>query len=387
MGLQPTGIIWAAPVTDIGGYGTATRNYLRSASLLGLPISIYNLTPHKNEISREERGFLAGLHSPVERLGPRPVLFIHATPDLFPLLSAPMAAKRIGITLFETDRIPKGWASACNETVDEVWVATRFNRETFGGSGVKREKLKVVPIPLDAGKYQAGGPLFPFGDGVKTFKFLFVGNFDYRKGLDLLIRSYCREFGPDEDVSLVLKLYTPDWEAGMDTVSLLQSYIPEEKRDSCPHLLIMDRKSTEEELLSLYRTCDCFVTAERGAGWGIPPMEMMAMGKPAIAIKWSGFTEFMNDGNAFMIPHGNVMEDVDPRLQLKRPEYRGHQWVSVTEEQVRKVMREAYGNEAKRERLGLRAGRDIAGGYSIEAVAERMRTALWDGGREEQPCE
>ena len=43
--------------------------------------------------------------------------------------------RRIGCTIFETDRLPAGWARECNR-MDEVWVPSEFNRGTFAASGV-----------------------------------------------------------------------------------------------------------------------------------------------------------------------------------------------------------------------------------------------------------
>ena len=50
--------------------------------------------------------------------------------------------------MFETDRISKEWSDICN-TYDEVWVPSKFNKETFIKSGVKGEKIFVVGESID----------------------------------------------------------------------------------------------------------------------------------------------------------------------------------------------------------------------------------------------
>eukprot|EP00306_Pavlova_sp_CCMP459_P016837 CAMPEP_0185202430 /NCGR_PEP_ID=MMETSP1140-20130426/51102_1 /TAXON_ID=298111 /ORGANISM="Pavlova sp., Strain CCMP459" /LENGTH=50 /DNA_ID=CAMNT_0027769867 /DNA_START=54 /DNA_END=203 /DNA_ORIENTATION=- len=50
--------------------------------------------------------------------------------------------------MYETDRLPADWVVRCNR-MDHVWVPTAFHLEAFARSGVKREKLVVVPEAVD----------------------------------------------------------------------------------------------------------------------------------------------------------------------------------------------------------------------------------------------
>lgn len=43
--------------------------------------------------------------------------------------------KKIGVTTFETDRIPEHWVEPCNQ-MDEICVPSQFNIETFSKSGL-----------------------------------------------------------------------------------------------------------------------------------------------------------------------------------------------------------------------------------------------------------
>ena len=75
---------------------------------------------------------------------------------------------RIGRTMFETDRTPKGWVERLNK-MDEIWVPTkqvfwsckwhtqrsnpihvsRFMYDIFHRDGVLPQKLRIVPEPVD----------------------------------------------------------------------------------------------------------------------------------------------------------------------------------------------------------------------------------------------
>lgn len=55
-------------------------------------------------------------------------------------------AYHVGRTMFETDRIPKGWAKKMNR-MDEVWVPSAFMKEVFERGGVRH--IRVVGESVD----------------------------------------------------------------------------------------------------------------------------------------------------------------------------------------------------------------------------------------------
>ena len=66
----------------------------------------------------------------------------------------------IGRTADESTGISEDWVNQCNK-MDEVWVPSSFNKETFIGSGVSPEKVFVVPDAIDIGLYDFHAkPLF-----------------------------------------------------------------------------------------------------------------------------------------------------------------------------------------------------------------------------------
>lgn len=113
----------------------------------------------------------------------------------------------IGRTMFETDSIPSGWVNRLNY-MDEIWVPTEFSKQIFMEAGVEASKLIIVGEPVDTeffrpvdlselpieqiNSYGLGKLL----DIVKetTTVFLFVGKFEQRKGIDILLRSYYNAF-------------------------------------------------------------------------------------------------------------------------------------------------------------------------------------------------
>lgn len=60
----------------------------------------------------------------------------------------PNAAYSVGRTMFETDRLPDGWAPRLN-AMDEIWVPSRHSFDTFAAGGVLVSKLFIVGEPID----------------------------------------------------------------------------------------------------------------------------------------------------------------------------------------------------------------------------------------------
>ncbi|MCM3693950.1 glycosyltransferase [Neobacillus niacini] len=372
---QPSGILWIGPIGDMGGYGNVSRNYLRALKHIDLPVLLLSSAKINKEIGEEDIELLNSFLRSKKALGDNPILVIHGTPESFIGIGKEGFHKTIGITLFETNRIPLHWANFCND-MDEIWVPTRFNYQTFTESGVDPSKVHVVHYPIESSQYTKQFDPYPFPAEVKSYKFIYTLAFDYRKGLDLLIPSYCNEFTAEDDVSLILKIYVPGWISQKNLFELVSSYIPNKPNN--PHIHFMIENTPREDLLRLYSSCDCYVSTERACGWGMPQMEVMAMGKPAISINWSGVTEYMNNHNSFLIEPENELEFVHPELQRTRAiHYYGHKWAKVKEDNVRKVMREAFENHKKREELSLQAKQDIRNHFSPQVIAEQMKERLF----------
>ncbi|MFD1952741.1 glycosyltransferase [Paenibacillus thailandensis] len=259
--------------------------------------------------------------------------------------------------------------------MDEIWLPSKFNLETFSRSGVDPDKLRLVPYPIQIEKYSKTSEPFVFNRETKKFKFLYNCAFSFRKGIDLLVQSYCMEFSDREDVSLILKMYVPPGAGQLDVQALIRSYIPH-KPDN-PHIDLLLQKIPSDTLYSLYQSCDCYVSTDRANGWGMPCMEMMAMGKPAITIDWSGSTQFMHETNSFLIKPEDELEDVDEKLQHTQAYlYKGHKWAKVTVDSVRKTLREAFENESKRNAVAKQAKLDMAAHYSVPAIAKIISAVL-----------
>ena len=106
----------------------------------------------------------------------------------------------IGRTMFETDRIPAGWVERLN-FMDEIWVPTEFSRVIFSAAGISNQKLRVVPEPVDTEFFKPSSIKKSLNNETV---FLFVGKWEERKGLKILLRAFFKEFSGEEKVKLII---------------------------------------------------------------------------------------------------------------------------------------------------------------------------------------
>lgn len=279
----------------------------------------------------------------------------------------------IGRTMFETDRIPPDWVSACNQ-MDEIWVPSQFNVETFAGTGVDRDKLFVIPGGIDPDIYSSNiTPMW--WPEKKGFNFLSVFIWVDRKGWDVLLKAYFLEFNKKEDVSLILKINVP----GTTTIEKIQRQMQDcicslgLNPENVPAVFLINKFHSSKEMAALYAACDAFVLPSRGEGWGRPYMEAMAAGLPVIGTRWSGQLEFMNDENSYLI-NVDGLEDVPHTVDM--PIYQGHRWARPSLEHTMALMRYVYENRDQAREKGSIARKEIIEKWSLSNAVEKVEQRL-----------
>lgn len=368
---MPT-VQWFGPLFHAGGYGNVTRNFLLGLRQLDVPVQAVNIGPDDRHLLdaptlREIEALTSG------RRDEPSTAVIHWEPPGYHRFHVRHAVCRIGCTIFETDRIPLSWVQACNR-MDEIWVPSQFNIETFSRAGVSFEKLRLVPYGVNTNFFQSSEDMFPLPDR-RRFVFLYVAFFDWRKGFDLLLEAYSREFNDRDDTTLVLKV-SEDYHLQEQLTALRGMVADVQARAHAPHVMLLAGRLQREQLRQLYNSCNLYISTDRANGWGMPCMEAMAMGKPAATINWSGSTQFMSAAHSLLIHPTGRLVPVDERLVAHRPLYAGHCWAEVTVEEVQRVMRQAYAHPRELAALAQRGQAYVRAEHSLAAAAARLRDRI-----------
>ncbi|HZO86726.1 MAG TPA: methyltransferase domain-containing protein [Chthonomonadaceae bacterium] len=369
----PAPLIWQAPLRDPSGYADEARHFLFALEEAGIEVAA-------RPIKWSEK--IAVLPAERERIlqwqmaRPLPKGAIHVCHILAPYFQRlPEVRANVGRTMFETDRLPAGWAAACSQ-MDAVWVPGEFNRETFARAGVPPEKLRIVPGAIDLKPYDPACPPLRI-NGARGFNFLSVFDWTLRKGWDVLIRAFVEEFRPDEDVALLIKTHSSlGYTIGQiaDTVAAFLTDTLGRDPNRIPDIIFQDANIPDARMPNLYRAADCYVMPTRGEGWGRPFMEAMALGLPVIATGWSGQTAFMNAENSLLLDYELV--DVPEIAWRETPTYRGHRWAEPSVAHLRALMRRAFADREGGREIGQRARADLEAHFTYPAVAQILAEEL-----------
>lgn len=353
-----TSLDWHSIFNFENGYAITSREIALALDRLGVEVNyryVYGPgTPFPLEEPAHSNHYMLNIMRQ-RPFGQAEVQVVYAQGDVFFKNSG---RYRVGYTMLETDRIPEEWAHQANQ-MDEVWVPSHFNLETFRESGVTRP-IHVVPLGVDINYFHPAVRVYPVED---VFVFLSIFEWGERKAPEILLRAFNDEFSAREDVVLVVKTFNRD--PGVDIYQQIRDLGLDPRGGQI--IVSLNEIVPRYQLGALYRSCDCFVLPTRGEGWGMPILEAMACGVPVIATYWSAQTEFMTPENSFPLE----IEGLVP-ARAKCPYYQGFRWAQPSYEHLRYLLRFVYENQEQARRVGARAAREVAEKWTWEHTAQRI---------------
>jgi tetratricopeptide (TPR) repeat protein/glycosyltransferase involved in cell wall biosynthesis len=198
---------------------------------------------------------------------------------------------------WEFGSLPVEWVRQIARGVDECWVYSTYQHDVYTRSGVPEDKVKLVPLGVDTDLFRPDGPALEI-DTPKRVKLLYVGAAVTRKGLDVLLEAYVEEFGPQDDICLILK-------------ESVHSFIDSSEFRRDMGEMIASGKTAEivyysgdlgpDEMPNLYRAADALVLPYRGEGFGLPIVEAMACGVPPVVTRHGACLDFVTDDTGFFV--------------------------------------------------------------------------------------
>jgi glycosyltransferase involved in cell wall biosynthesis len=362
MGLDGFGFNLFGFLTGHFGLGITARHYLRMLREAGQPVCPVDVLAHSGRSVPDptfpER--LATLDDPT----PYPVnLFFMNPGDLARVigLGAPAIRSRGRINaclpFWELSELPAEWVSTL-EAFDLVLAGSRFNYDCFARA-LSEPMVGYVPHPLYIDGYsrpdRARWGLCPNST-------VFLTSFDMasdinRKNPMAAVEAFQHAFQSDAPVSLMIKVHNTHLD---DSYPEHVDRLAEIASADC-RILVMDQALSYADVLSLYSSCDVYVSLHRAEGLGLCLLETMSMGKPVIATAWSGNMEFMTDDNSCPVRFSFVPVCGSTQAAYRRenisPESR---WAEPDVGHAARWMRELAANPELRRRIGTRAAADVA---------------------------
>ena len=247
--------------------------------------------------------------------------------------------------------------------MDEVWVPSTFNLESFRRSGVTRP-MHVIPLGVDPDYLN---PQITGYHPPDTFAFLSIFEWGERKAPEILLRAFNDEFHASEPVVLMCRILNRD-----SSVKVAREVERLGLHNRGGRIVFsLNEIIPYHQSGALYRSADCFVFSTRGEGWGMPLLEAMACGLPVISTDWSAPRDFMNEANAYPLQ----VERIVP-AKAKCPYYEGFNWAQPSYEHLRALMRHVFENPDEARAKGARAAADVRGNWTWDHSAAKIIARL-----------
>ena len=201
-------------------------------------------------------------------------------------------------------------------------------------------------------------------------KVIFSGNTERKHPL-AVIKGYWHEFKEEDNVALVLKTYRSSYEeaeknAIRTTIKRLKMVTP---MDYYPPIYLIPNMLTEAEILGLHARGDCYVSLDRGEGFGLSHFTAGAAGNPLIATNFGGVTEYAKDDNSYLVDY-----TLTPVYGMPwSPWYRGDQlWSEPDILHGASLMRHVYENQEESKARGRKLRKYISKNFTWEVIGKKI---------------
>ncbi len=274
--------------------------------------------------------------------------------------------KRIGYTVFETEVLSPPAIHQLKQ-LDQVWVPTQWGRQVLLQSGLAESSVQVVPEGVDTSLFHPNTLPYPELGALNGFRFLSVGKWEARKGVQELLRAFDQAFGPNDSVYLVVYFLSEVRALKGINVRMEIDRMGLKNRDKI--IIIETPLAAGADMARLYRSCDAYVSASKAEGWGLPIMEAMASGLPVIAPFYSGPTEYLTPENSYPLPITELEPVYCPIFFQNKGEF--GRWAKIDVQALAERMRHLFTHQEEAKQTGLQAAQDVQKNWTWHRAAEQ----------------
>ena len=226
--------------------------------------------------------------------------------------------KVIYIQPWEYPKAPFEWQYKFETFADALIVPSNYCKEVFTKGGLKPQNCFVVPNGFNDQFFNKdkSNTKARFNIDPDRFNFVYVGNSQWRKGLDLLINVWHKAFKKYDKCTLIIK----DNSTIYGKNNVLNEIIKMQYKTECAEVIYLDKNITEEEMSDIYKCSNVVVHPYRAEGFAMHVQEAMACGCLPVVPVGGPTDDFIPDELGLKLPvQAQSVNITDPGIFATKP--------------------------------------------------------------------
>jgi len=325
------------------GLGVAARNIIGCLISRGIQVRILNIDPglKRNDFDTSYNTLFC---SNIEELI-FPINMFILSPSFFNREFIKIFSEKIntGYAYWElpnlTENIKENF-----KNMDAIIAPSTFIYETYG-----REIDNILLIKGKTPYFFDFDKVNKNKKGSDTFKIFsaFEPNSDIeRKNPYLIIRCFKLAFINTPNVELTIKINNAFINGTTEIHPEVQDLISHCEDDA--RIKIDTRTFNQMELMEYFQNFNIAISLHRAEGFGLMPLEMMAIGIPVISTNWSGNTDYMNSDNSLLVRHCMIEANGNIGIYKSINYKNGTQWADPNLEDAVYFLKYAFSNDLEK---------------------------------------
>lgn len=210
------------------------------------------------------------------------------------------------------------WQYKFETFADAVILPSNYCKNVFTRGGLNPNKIHLIPYGYDDTIFnqEPGNSVEHLGVNASKFNFIYVGNSQWRKGLDILLNSWIHSFGKPDNARLIIK----DNPRIYGQSNILSEIVKIQYETDCAEIIYIDDELSTTEMADLYKASKVLVHPYRAEGFAMHVQEAAACGCLPIIPSKGPTDDFIDDDKSIKLPiHVKPINIQDPGIFALKP--------------------------------------------------------------------
>lgn len=207
--------------------------------------------------------------------------------------------KVIYIQPWEYPKLPFEWQYKWETFADHLIVPSNYIKDVAVRGGLNPDSVSVIPNGYNPEVFnKTNETAAPYGIDPNKFNFVYVGNSQWRKGLDLLINAWHKCFKSYDNARLIIK----DNPAIYGKNSVLNEIVKMQYKTDCAPVIYIDDNLSDQMMADIFRCSKVVVHPYRAEGFGMHIQEAVACGCVPILPDKGPHQDFISEEIGLRVP-------------------------------------------------------------------------------------